>query len=68
MSHVDVSELFFLETQCSLLRQHSGLIKALTALRSIVCGGLIHSKQVKSAYHNCLLLDLKMDMYLPSML
>ena len=35
LSHVDFVERFFLGIPCSPLRQRSGLIKALTALRSI---------------------------------
>lgn len=61
MSHVDIVELF-LGIWCSPLGQRSGLIKALTALSLIFSGGLIHSKQVKSAYLNCLLLDLRREL------
>lgn len=64
MSHVDIVELFFLGIQCSPLRQRSGRNKALTALRLIFCGGLIHSKQVKSAYLNCLLLHFRRELFI----
>lgn len=63
VSHVGV-ELFLLGIWCSALRRCSGLNMALTPRRLISCGGLTHSKQVKSAFLNCLLLDLRRELFI----